>query len=92
MASLRTPLLVALILLAVVLQTSDAGPYGTNVEDTICCRDYIRRPLPLRVVKEFFWTSKSCRKPGVVLITFKNRDICADPSMPWVKRILSKLT
>ncbi|KAL6084837.1 hypothetical protein STEG23_011229 [Scotinomys teguina] len=70
MASLQTPLLVALILLAVALQTSNAGPYGANVEDTICCNDYIRRPLPLHVVKEFFWTSKSCRKPGIVRSLF----------------------
>lgn len=91
MASLRVPLLVALILLAVALQTSDAGPYGANVEDSICCQDYIRHPLPPRFVKEFYWTSKSCRKPGVVLITIKNRDICADPRMLWVKKILHKL-
>ncbi|XP_038169270.1 C-C motif chemokine 22 [Arvicola amphibius] len=91
MASLRTVLLVALVLLAVVVQTPDAAPYGTNVEDSICCQDYMRHPLPTRVVKEYFWTSKSCRKPGVVLITIKNRDICADPRMPWVKRLLHKL-
>ncbi|KAL1784801.1 C-C motif chemokine 22 [Sigmodon hispidus] len=91
MASLRIPLLVALILLAVALQTSDAGPYGANVEDSTCCQNYIRYPLPSRVVKDFFWTSKSCRKPGVVLLTLKNLDICADPRLPWVKRILRKL-
>ncbi|CAO2610438.1 C-C motif chemokine 22 [Lemmus lemmus] len=62
------------------------------MEDSVCCQDYLRHPLPTRVVKEYFWTSKSCRKPGVVLITIKNRDICADPRMPWVKRLLHKLT
>ncbi|XP_021026600.1 C-C motif chemokine 22 [Mus caroli] len=92
MATLRVPLLVALVLLAVAIQTSDAGPYGANVEDSICCQDYIRHPLPSRLVKEFFWTSKSCRKPGVVLITVKNRDICADPRQVWVKKLLRKLS
>lgn len=42
------------------------GPYGANVEDSVCCRDYIRHPLPLRVVKYYYWTSDSCRRPGVV--------------------------
>ncbi|KAB0349998.1 hypothetical protein FD755_005852 [Muntiacus reevesi] len=65
MASLQTPLLAALILLAMILQATEAGPYGANVEDSICCRDYIRYPLPLRLVKYYYWTSNSCRRPGV---------------------------
>ncbi|KAM6223744.1 C-C motif chemokine 22 [Rhynchocyon petersi] len=92
MASLQTPLLAALVLLAVALRCTEAGPYGANVEDSICCRDYIRYPLPQRVVKHFFWTSDSCRMPGVVLKTFKEREICADPRMSWVKKILQKLS
>ncbi|XP_069312651.1 C-C motif chemokine 22 [Eulemur rufifrons] len=91
MASLRTPLLVALVLLAVALQATEAGPYGANVEDSVCCRDYLQRPLPLRMVKYFYWTSDSCRRPGVVLLTTKNREICTDPRVPWVKKILRRL-
>ncbi|XP_007946206.1 C-C motif chemokine 22 [Orycteropus afer afer] len=91
MANLQTSFLAALVLLAVMLQGTEAGPYGANVEDSICCRDYIRHPLPLRVVKYFFWTSDSCRKPGVVLLTLKDREICADPRQAWVKRFLQKL-
>ncbi|XP_016007102.1 C-C motif chemokine 22 [Rousettus aegyptiacus] len=91
MASLQVPLLAALLLLAVALQTTEAGPYGANVEDSICCRDYIRYPLPLRVVKDYYWTSESCRRPGIVLLTGRGREICADPKMPWVKKILQKL-
>ncbi|XP_008833152.1 C-C motif chemokine 22 [Nannospalax galili] len=90
MASLQAPLLVAL-LLSVALQATDAGPYGTNVEDSICCQDYIRHPLPSRVVKDFYPASNSCRKPGVILITIKNREICANPRLPWVRRIIQKL-
>ncbi|XP_008700822.1 C-C motif chemokine 22 isoform X1 [Ursus maritimus] len=67
------------------------GPYGANVEDSICCRDYFRHPLPLRMLKFFYWTSDSCRRPGVVFLTVKDREICADPRMPWVKKILQKL-
>uniref|UniRef100_A0A8C5K641 C-C motif chemokine n=1 Tax=Jaculus jaculus TaxID=51337 RepID=A0A8C5K641_JACJA len=91
MASLQASLLVAFILLSAVLQETESGPYGTNMEDSICCRDYIRQPLPLRVVKGFYWTSAFCRKPGVVLQTLRNWEICADPRLPWVKRIVQKL-
>uniref|UniRef100_A0A8C6CQB2 C-C motif chemokine n=1 Tax=Moschus moschiferus TaxID=68415 RepID=A0A8C6CQB2_MOSMO len=92
MASLQTPLLAALILLAMILQATEAGPYGANVEDSICCRDYIHYPLPLRLVKYYYWTSNSCRRPGVVLLTMKDREICADPKQHWVKKILQKLS
>ncbi|XP_008255555.1 C-C motif chemokine 22 [Oryctolagus cuniculus] len=91
MASMQAPLLAALMLLAVVLQATEAGPYGANVEDSVCCRDYMRRPLAPRVVKYFYWTSDSCRRPGVVLVTLKGLEICADPRLPWVKKILRKL-
>uniref|UniRef100_A0A8D2DT17 C-C motif chemokine n=1 Tax=Sciurus vulgaris TaxID=55149 RepID=A0A8D2DT17_SCIVU len=91
MAGPRASLLVALILLSVALQATDAGPYGANVEDSICCRDYIRLPLPQRLVKSFYWTSESCRRPGVVLQTIRDREICANPRQPWVKRILQQL-
>lgn len=91
MASLQVPLLAALILLAMALQTTEAGPYGANVEDSVCCRDYIRYPLPWRVVKYYYWTSNSCRRPGIVLLTGRGRKICADPQIPWVKKILQKL-
>ncbi|KFO26954.1 C-C motif chemokine 22 [Fukomys damarensis] len=92
MAGLKAPLLAALILLSVMLQATDAGPYAANVEDSICCRDFVLRPLPPRVVKSFYWTSDSCRRPGVVLQTFKDREICANPKFPWVKKILQRLS
>ncbi|XP_052023126.1 C-C motif chemokine 22 [Apodemus sylvaticus] len=91
MSTLKVSVLVVLVLLAVAIQISDAGPYGANVGDSICCNDYLRRPLPTRLVKGFSWTSRSCRKPGVVLITIKNVGFCADPRHPWVKKLLHKL-
>uniref|UniRef100_A0A8C4L632 C-C motif chemokine 22 n=1 Tax=Equus asinus TaxID=9793 RepID=A0A8C4L632_EQUAS len=91
MASLQTPLLAALILLAMVIPATQAGPYGANVEDSVCCRDHIRHPVPGRMVKYYYWTSDSCRRPGVVLLTLRGREICADPRQPWVKKILQKL-
>nr|XP_012303406.1 C-C motif chemokine 22 [Aotus nancymaae] len=91
MARLQTTLLAALVLLAVALQATEAGPYGANMEDSICCRDYVRYRLPWRVVKDFYWTSDSCLRPGVVLQTHRDKEICADPRVLWVKMILKKL-
>ncbi|XP_053458582.1 C-C motif chemokine 22 [Nycticebus coucang] len=90
MARLQISLLTALVLM-VVLQATEAGPYAANVEDSICCRDYVQWPLPLRMVQTFYWTSDSCRRPGVVLLTPKNRQICADPRLSWVRKIIKRL-
>ncbi|XP_014981731.3 C-C motif chemokine 22 [Macaca mulatta] len=92
MARLQTVFLGVLILLAVTLQATEAGPYGANMEDSVCCRDYVRYHMPLRVVKHFYWTSDSCPRPGVVLLTSRDKEICADPRVPWVKMILNKLS
>ncbi|KAM5263613.1 C-C motif chemokine 22 [Ctenodactylus gundi] len=92
MAGPQAPLLVALVLFSVMLRATDTAPYGANVQDSICCRDFIRHTLPLRVVKAFYWTSDSCRRPGVVLKTIKDREICANPRVPWVKSILQRLS
>ncbi|XP_027627638.1 C-C motif chemokine 22 [Tupaia chinensis] len=91
MARLQSSLLAALIILAVVLPSTDAGPYGANVEDSVCCQNYARHALPSRAVKHFYWTSPSCRRPGVVLLTLRDWEICADPRQAWVKRIMKKL-
>ncbi|XP_069848765.1 C-C motif chemokine 22 [Dipodomys merriami] len=91
MAGLQAPLLAALLLLFMVFQASDSAPYGTNVEDSVCCRDYIRRALPLSVIRRVYWTSDSCHRPGVVLETIRGLEICANPRMPWVKKLLRKL-
>ncbi|GAB5582302.1 C-C motif chemokine 22 [Prionailurus viverrinus] len=91
MASPKILFLAVLVLLAMTLQATEAGPYGANVEDSVCCRDYFRHPLPSRMLKYFYWTSDSCRRPGVVFLTVRDREICADPRLPWVKKILQKM-
>lgn len=91
MATQHTWLLAILALLTVVLQATEAGPYAANVEDSTCCQSYARRPLPHSALKDFYWTSLNCRRPGVVLLTIRDLEICADPRQAWVKRILRKL-
>ncbi|KAM8776524.1 C-C motif chemokine 22 [Rhynchonycteris naso] len=91
MAILQTLLLAALILLAMVLQATEAGPYAANVEDSVCCQRYIRHSLPRHAVDRSYPTSDSCRRPGVVLVTMRGWKICADPRLFWVKKVLQEL-
>ncbi|XP_072488427.1 C-C motif chemokine 22 isoform X2 [Notamacropus eugenii] len=86
----QATLLVALIL-GTSLPFTQAGPYGVNMESSVCCRNFVQFPLPLKVLTTFYYTSKNCRKRGVILKTVKKLEICADPQKVWVQRALATL-
>ncbi|XP_026547525.1 C-C motif chemokine 5-like [Notechis scutatus] len=52
---------------------------------SVCCFDYVKRPLPEKILKSFEETEGRCSRPAVIFITHKNRRICADPSEQWVQ-------
>ncbi|NWY44287.1 CCL3 protein, partial [Sylvia atricapilla] len=55
---------------------------------TSCCFSYHRQPIPRGRVRSVVETSSSCRQPGVIVTTKKNRTVCADPQAAWVKQLL----
>uniref|UniRef100_A0A8B9VLJ2 Chemokine interleukin-8-like domain-containing protein n=1 Tax=Anas zonorhyncha TaxID=75864 RepID=A0A8B9VLJ2_9AVES len=59
----------------------------TDGVPTTCCLSYQQRPRPVprSVIASAYITSTSCSQPGVILVTTKGREICADPQAPWVK-------
>ncbi|XP_043836782.1 C-C motif chemokine 22 [Dromiciops gliroides] len=82
----------AILLVVLLLGTSlQAGPYGVNLEGSVCCNSFVRTPVPFKVLVDFYYTSNSCKKHGVILITRKHREICAEPKKPWVKYALGIL-
>ncbi|XP_054503097.1 C-C motif chemokine 3-like [Agelaius tricolor] len=54
---------------------------------TKCCFTYQKNPIPQRLVRSVFDTSSSCSKPGVIMITLKKRELCADPQEKWVQEL-----
>ncbi|XP_036604124.1 C-C motif chemokine 22 isoform X2 [Trichosurus vulpecula] len=83
----QATLLVALIL-GTSLPFTQAGPYGVNIEISVCCKNFVQFPLPLKALTTFRFTSDPCQKRGVILTTKKNREICADPHKAWVKHAI----
>ncbi|XP_074119625.1 C-C motif chemokine 4 homolog [Sminthopsis crassicaudata] len=55
-----------------------------------CCHSYVPRKIPYKSVTDFYETSSSCHKPGVIFIR-KDRQICANPSNEWVQNYMVKL-
>ncbi|XP_021271776.1 C-C motif chemokine 3-like [Numida meleagris] len=81
-AALAALLLLALCSSAVArLCESDGVP-------TTCCFTYIQDPVPLNLIASAFRSSSKCRLPGVILVTKKGREICANPEESWVQKRL----
>uniref|UniRef100_A0A8C6ZMN9 C-C motif chemokine 3-like n=1 Tax=Nothoprocta perdicaria TaxID=30464 RepID=A0A8C6ZMN9_NOTPE len=58
------------------------APYGVP---TSCCLSYHSRPVPRGLIASAYVTSSSCTQPGVIFVTKKKQEICADPQAPWVR-------
>ncbi|XP_021271775.1 C-C motif chemokine 3-like [Numida meleagris] len=78
--------LAALLLLALC---SSAVAHLDGVPTT-CCYTYIKHPVPRNLIASAFPTSSTCRQPGIVLVTKKGREICAQPKVHWVQELLER--
>ncbi|XP_060058464.1 regakine-1-like [Erinaceus europaeus] len=56
-----------------------------------CCLAFISRKIQLRHLRSYEWTSDQCSMPGVIFLTKKGRQICADPRDAWVKETIRNL-
>lgn len=85
-ASLAT--LAALLLVGIYSEVL-AAPIGSDT--TPCCFSYTKNQIPRTHVREYFYTSSRCSQPAIVFITRKNRQICSDPELQWVKDYVNYL-
>ncbi|NWV17150.1 CCL3 protein, partial [Origma solitaria] len=53
-----------------------------------CCFSYRRQRIPASRVSSAFVTSSSCIHPGVIVVTTKGKQVCADPKAAWVQELL----
>uniref|UniRef100_A0A2I3SR46 C-C motif chemokine n=1 Tax=Pan troglodytes TaxID=9598 RepID=A0A2I3SR46_PANTR len=76
--------------LAVLLCTMALCPLAADTP-TACCFSYISRQIPQNFIADYFETSSQCSKPGVIFLTKRGRQVCADPSEEWVQKYVSDL-
>ncbi|NWI57131.1 CCL4 protein, partial [Calyptomena viridis] len=79
----------ALLLIAASFSQTSSGPVGSDLP--ICCFKYARQELPRGRIRHHYSTSTSCPRPGIVFITKKGHQVCANPSDTWVQRYLQSL-
>uniref|UniRef100_A0A8C3W951 C-C motif chemokine n=1 Tax=Catagonus wagneri TaxID=51154 RepID=A0A8C3W951_9CETA len=56
-----------------------------------CCLIYATRRIPRKFVDDYYETSSSCSKPGIIFHTKRGRKVCADPKEPWVQEYITVL-
>ncbi|XP_057632046.1 C-C motif chemokine 3 [Chionomys nivalis] len=66
-----------------------SAPYGADTP-TSCCFTYSWQ-INRRFIVDYFETSSLCSQPGVVFLTKRNRQVCADPKETWVQEYMADL-
>ncbi|NWI71574.1 CCL14 protein, partial [Todus mexicanus] len=56
-----------------------------------CCFNFMKAPLRLANLRDFYRTPKDCFNPAVVFKTKNGTKVCAKPEMPWVERAVERL-
>ncbi|KAL1780351.1 C-C motif chemokine 4-like [Sigmodon hispidus] len=82
--------LALLLLLAEFCAPVTSAPRGSDPPIS-CCFSYASRKLPRNFVTDYYETSSLCSKPAVVFLTRKGKEVCADPSQPWVNEYVNDL-
>nr|AER13142.1 CC chemokine [Rachycentron canadum] len=87
MSAPRLHLSVFVLMLAVI--TLSEGLRGMGPKK--CCFNYNKNPVPKERVVSYFRTSQQCPKPAILFKTVAGRQLCANPSTPWVNDLISYL-
>ncbi|KAM6242533.1 C-C motif chemokine 3-like [Porphyrio hochstetteri] len=78
---------VSTVALVALLLAASCSPSKAHLDGvpTACCFSYQQRPVPRSLIASAYITSSSCTQPGVILVTKKKKELCADPRAPWVQ-------
>ncbi|XP_053851817.1 C-C motif chemokine 22-like [Vidua macroura] len=79
--------LAATLVTLLLLATHSPAEGHLDGVPSICCFSYQKHPIPVRRVSSVFVTSSSCTNPGVIVVTQKKKQLCADPRAAWVQEL-----
>ncbi|XP_004590992.2 C-C motif chemokine 4 [Ochotona princeps] len=79
-----------LLLVAAICPPALLAPMGSD-PPTACCFSYTPKKLPRQYVVDYFETSSLCSQPAVVFQTKRGKQVCANPSEPWVQEYVEQL-
>ncbi|KAM5309244.1 C-C motif chemokine 3-like 1 [Glossophaga mutica] len=80
------------VLLCAAALCSQVSPASFGADTpTACCFSYTSRQVPRKFIADYFETSSQCTKAGVIFLTKRGRQICADPREAWVQEYVADL-
>ncbi|XP_060059931.1 C-C motif chemokine 3-like [Erinaceus europaeus] len=56
-----------------------------------CCFSFISRQIPRKYVVGYFETGGQCLQNGIIFLTKKGQQICANPKNAWVQEYISDI-
>ncbi|NXN05992.1 CCL4 protein, partial [Sylvia borin] len=80
----------SVLFVVVFCYQATSSPMSLN-RYSVCCVEYITRPLPLSRVVKYEHTGSHCFPPAVKFTTIKDRLVCANPNDKWVQDIINQL-
>ncbi|XP_007485562.1 C-C motif chemokine 4-like [Monodelphis domestica] len=91
MASLTVLAIFFLSISGICLGSPNSEGVESPRKNHTCCFSYTKLKIPKRHVVDYTYTSEMCSQPGVIFITRKGLQICADPSSRWVQTYVASL-
>ncbi|XP_063078621.1 monocyte chemotactic protein 1B-like [Engraulis encrasicolus] len=82
---------VAVAVAVLVLALCSQGDSQTAVGPDKCCFEFYSKKLPANKINAYKMTRADCPKPGVILTTVGNKEICANPKVKQIQAIIEKI-
>ncbi|XP_052615506.1 C-C motif chemokine 16 [Peromyscus californicus insignis] len=84
--------LACLLLLLLAILSTASRPSESRMPESIkpvpnCCHKYYEKVLPKKRVAGYK-EALSCHLPGIIFVTKKNLEVCANPNEDWVKEYI----
>lgn len=86
MAARLTLSVLVLVIASISLSHALRGPGPKK-----CCFRYNEKPVPEKRVVSYIWTHQQCSNTAVLLKTVTGRELCVQPSAPWVKELIRRI-
>ncbi|XP_036624410.1 C-C motif chemokine 4-like [Trichosurus vulpecula] len=77
----------SILLVMAFSSLTSSAPMGPN--PTTCCFSYTSKQIPRKIVIDYYKTSSLCSQPGVIFITKKGGEACANPKDDWVQKYMA---
>ncbi|XP_042298385.1 C-C motif chemokine 5-like [Sceloporus undulatus] len=82
----------AVLAFLLVAATLFAQGQAISGDPSLCCFEFINKPIPQKNLVSYEHTNHMCAIPAVIFTTKGNRRICANPQDKWTQSRIDELS